>query len=236
MLSGALFHLFKSLDLCCVPVVVSLCSPIVSQARLGAYGSHDTAISTHPLSGCLKLASPAHFWGGAHPCGVELCGLLVKDTRPAGGLWLAHTTYQDGPLSLPVRVPVLCGHCPVGVEGASRHYVRRLAGVLPAARLSTSRACPPAVESQSHRSSRQRLLQLLRQHKQMRLARIPARALFASKHAKLEGIHLPRTSHARLTLLGGVGWACSTGVCVCRGSEFALLAAHRRATGKSLFL
>ena len=33
---------------------------------------------------------------------------------------------------------------------------------------------------------------------------------------------------------GGVG--CSTGACVCQGSEHALLAAHRHATGKSLLI
>ena len=53
-------------------------------------------------------------------------------------------------------------------------------------------------------------------------------ALFASKHAKLKGIHLPRTSHARLTLLGGVGWACSQGSVFCwsRGHGFSALFWH----------
>ena len=37
----------------------------------------------------------------------------------------------------------------------------------------------------------------------------------ASRHAS-KGIHLPRTSHARLTLLRGVGCACSQGSGLCR--------------------
>ena len=56
------------------------------------------------------------------------------------------------------------------------------------------------------------------------------------QQTRQQGHSLACAGHARLTLVGGVGWACSTGVCVSRGSEFALLAAHRHATGKSLFL
>ena len=64
-----------------------------------------------------------------------------------------------------------------------------------------------------------------------------ARALLASKHAKLRGIHLPRSSHARLTLLGGVGWACFQGSVFAfeQGSWlFRPVLAHGHATGKAL--
>ena len=77
--------------------------------------------------------------------------------------------------------------------------------------------------------------QQLRPPPQVRIGTHSARALVASKHAKLKGIHLPRTSHARLTLLGGVWVGLLPGVCVGPQSvEKLQLPAHRHATGKTL--
>ena len=72
---------------------------------------------------------------------LDLYGCCVKGMRPAGGLCLAQTTYQDGPVSLPVQVPVWFTVLLVW-ETTSGTYVQQAAGMPTAARLSTSRAEP----------------------------------------------------------------------------------------------